>query len=91
MQKNDRKYKVVWEKSTQKDFKVISFAGVEKIIKKTEKALSENPYQGKPLSGSYFKGLYRYRVGDYRVIYSIFENIVTVSVLNVGYGKNVYD
>jgi mRNA interferase RelE/StbE len=90
MPPKNKKYKVIWEKSAKKDFKHISYSEAEKIIKKTELALSEDPYQGKPLKAD-FKGLYRYRIGDYRVIYSIYEQIVTVTVLNVGHRKNIYN
>lgn len=36
-------------------------------------------------------GLWRYRVGDYRILCQIQDRIVTVLVLSVGHRKNVYD
>jgi mRNA interferase RelE/StbE len=44
---------------------------------------------GKPLTGNY-KGFWRYRVGDYRVIAEIVDDIVTVFVVAVGHRKNIY-
>jgi mRNA interferase RelE/StbE len=53
-------------------------------------ARSENPRQwGKPLQGEK-RGLWRYRVGDYRVICDIQDGRITVIVLQVGQRKDVY-
>ncbi len=37
------------------------------------------------------KGLMKLRVGDYRVIYSIKRETVTVHVIKIGHRKDVYD
>lgn len=51
--------------------------------------LAENPHVGKLLKGD-FSGLRRIRVGDYRAIYEINENVVLVLVLRVAHRKQVY-
>ncbi|MBC7915615.1 MAG: type II toxin-antitoxin system RelE/ParE family toxin [Pyrinomonadaceae bacterium] len=33
---------------------------------------------------------YRVRVGDYRIIYQIIDNILTVLVLDIGHRKDIY-
>lgn len=51
---------------------------------------AENPRQwGKPLHGEK-RGLWRYRVGDYRLICDIQDESITVLVLEVGHRKDVY-
>jgi mRNA interferase RelE/StbE len=51
---------------------------------------TENPRQwGRPLQGEK-RGLWRYRVGDYRLICDIQEKRITVMVLQVGHRKDVY-
>jgi mRNA interferase RelE/StbE len=51
---------------------------------------AENPRQwGKPLHGDK-QGLWRYRVGDYRLICDIQDEKITVLVLEVGHRKDVY-
>jgi mRNA interferase RelE/StbE len=51
---------------------------------------SADPRQlGKPLHGDK-KGLWRYRVGDYRLICDIQNERVVVMVLEVGHRKEVY-
>lgn len=75
---------------TRKDFKKITYKEAERIIKKVETTLSVNPYAVNALKGQ-FIGLYRCRIGDYRVIYEILDQEVTVIVLKVGHWKDVYD
>jgi mRNA interferase RelE/StbE len=51
---------------------------------------AENPRQwGKPLHGEK-RELWRYRVGDYRLICDIQDERVVVLVLEVGHRKDVY-
>lgn len=53
-------------------------------------ASSDNPRQwGKPLRGEK-KDLWRYRVGNYRLICHIQDDRVVVLVLEVGHRKDVY-
>lgn len=44
---------------------------------------------GDPLRKN-MSGFWKYRIGSYRVICDIRENVVTVRVLRVGHRKNVY-
>ena len=49
-----------------------------------------NPRQwGKPLHGDE-RGLWRYRIGDYRLVCDIQDEKITVLVLRVGHRKDVY-
>ena len=51
---------------------------------------ADDPRQwGKPLHGDK-KGLWRYRVGNYRLICDIQDERVTVLVLRIGHRKDVY-
>lgn len=51
----------------------------------------ENPRQtGKALTGE-FKGLWRYRAGDYRIVCDIQDDRVIIVVVAVGHRKNIYD
>jgi len=51
---------------------------------------AENPRQwGKPLHGEN-RGLWRYRVGDYRLICDIRDELITILVLEVDYPKDIY-
>ena len=60
---------------------------VSRIIDKLETTLAQYPYAGKLLTGE-FKGLHRLRVGDYRIIYSIFDD--SVLILRIAHRKKAY-
>ena len=51
----------------------------------------ENPRSiGAPLEGQQFRDLWRYRVGDYRVICSIRDERLLVLVVKIGHRREVY-
>jgi len=53
-------------------------------------ASTDNPRQfGKPLRGEK-QGLWRYRVGNYRLICNLQDERITVLVLEVGHRKGIY-
>ena len=61
----------------------------DQIRKAIESKLQTNPIEfGKPLRYS-LKGCRRLRVGDYRVIYKIDENIVLI--IKIGHRREVYE
>ena len=80
-------YKIRYKSSVRRDLKNLDKSVVMRILESIEKNLSENPYIGKPLTGKY-KGLYKYRVGKYRVIYTIRGD--EVWILKIGHRKHVY-
>lgn len=45
---------------------------------------------GKPLKGSKLGDLWRYRVGDYRIIADLRDNVMIVLVLRVAHRSEVY-
>ncbi len=54
---------------------------------KAFETLEEDPYVGKRLVGA---SLYRYRVGDLRIVYSIEEDRLIVLVLDIGHRNDIY-
>ena len=64
----------------------------DKAKKTIYSMLKDNPYYGnniKKLKGNY-AGLYRYRLGDYRLIYSIDEEEQIVFMLHAVQRKDAY-
>ena len=50
----------------------------------------ENPrLYGKPLTAN-LKGLWRYRIGAYRVIAEIQDKIVTIEIIDIGHRREIY-
>ena len=51
----------------------------------------ENPRSiGEALQGSKFKNLWKYRVGDYRIISSLEDKVARILVVKIGDRKEVY-
>ncbi len=51
----------------------------------------ENPRSiGEALKGSKFKNLWKYRVGDYRIISSLEDNVARILVVKIGDRKEIY-
>jgi mRNA interferase RelE/StbE len=77
-----------------------AFKELSKLDKQTQKiilrylrdrvAVSDNPrHFGQPLRSN-LAGLWKYRVGSYRIICSINDSELTVLVLRVGHRRQVY-
>jgi len=60
---------VEYKASVERDLKKIDKKQIGRILDKIDEILSENPDKGEALKGQY-KGLYKLRVGDYRVMYA---------------------
>lgn len=82
---------IIYKKSVQKDLKGIS-KDIQYIIRRAiEDKLMVDPLRfGLPLRRN-LKGLMKLRIGDYRIIYSIGKETVTVYVIKIGHRKDVYD
>lgn len=80
-------YNIEWKEHALKNLNALEDSIARRIIKKVDE-LSENPFSKdiKRLKGS---NDFRLRVGDYRVIFSIEQNII--QILKVGHRKNIYD
>ena len=46
-------------------------------------------HHGKALKGN-LKGIWRYRVGDYRLLAEIKDEVVTIFIFEVGHRKEIY-
>ena len=60
----------------------------KEILEKIQDELSENAPKNPKLKGK-FSGLRKYRIGDYRVIYSIIDQ-ETVLILRIAHRKESY-
>lgn len=81
-------YNLEFDEKPLKFFRKLDKFSQERIGKKIED-LKENPHLGKPLVGR-LSGLWKLRVGKYRVIYKIVQNKLLILVLDIGYRKNIY-
>ncbi len=82
-------YKILLDKRVLKDLKKIDKKDRIKIVDAIENKLAIDPYSGKKLAGN-LSEFYRYRVGNYRIIYSIHESSIEIEIIKIGHRKNVY-
>lgn len=82
-------YQVVLSKTAEKDLYKLPALVVQKIIP-VLKSLEFNPklHGCKKLKG--FKNLWRVRVGNYRIIYSVDDVILLVDIREIGDRKEIY-
>ena len=82
-------YQVVIEKRAQKELSKIPPPDYTKVtVALKGLAVNPRPHGYKKLKG---RPGYRIRIGDYRVIYSIQDNILTVFILEIGNRRDIYD
>jgi len=81
-------YKVVFKKSIAKDLKGIPKQDVKRILEAIQKlATNPRPPQAKKLSA---QERYRLRQGNYRILYSIEDGKLVITVVRVGHRRDIY-
>ncbi|HHE32215.1 MAG TPA: type II toxin-antitoxin system RelE/ParE family toxin [Chlorobaculum parvum] len=76
--------------SAEKELAKLDKSATKRILKFLKERVATDPRSsGKALRGDH-AGLWRYRVGDYRVICKIRDETVSVLVVRVGHRKEVY-
>ena len=87
------KYKIAETDSFSSKISVSKYIKIyKKIIDYVYPQLRDNPFFGpniKKLKGD-FEGLYRYRIGNYRLFYKIERDLVLVFILDIDDRKDAY-
>ena len=83
-------YKILFHKSVKDDLKGLPKSHLEAIKRAITERLSTRPHDFKALSGKHYKGLYRLRVSDFRIIYRINEKLRCVTILAIGHRRAIY-
>lgn len=82
------KYKIEVKKSAAKELRKIPGKALARILDRI-RSLSDDPRpEGSIKLTNQEK--YRLRIGKYRVLYSIDDNILTVYIVKAGHRKNIY-
>lgn len=89
-------FQIVFKKSAQKELEKLP-AQIGRRIQIAIDGLSHNPRPHGYTQLNEFdlpsadpKNLYRIRVGDYRIIYTIEEEIITVTVVKINHRNKIY-
>jgi len=82
------KYEIFFRESVYKDFRKIPKKDLQKILSKIQNlSLEPRPSGSEKLTG---QELFRIRQGNYRILYSIQDNQLTIWVIKVGHRKESY-
>ena len=82
------KYRIQVKKSAEKELGKIPKKELLKILEKIE-SLSDDPHPTGSIKLSN-QDKYRVRVGNYRILYKVEDNILTVFVVKIGHRKDIY-
>jgi mRNA interferase RelE/StbE len=82
-------YRIEVQRSAEKELAALSSALQARIIKAIDGLAGDpRPNGCKKLSGS--KNAYRVRVGEYRIVYEIYDGVLVVIVIRVAHRRQVY-
>jgi mRNA interferase RelE/StbE len=82
-------YELEWRRSTKKDLRNIPTADVARIIAAAE-SLREEPRPQNAIKLKASDCAFRIRIGDFRLIYEIYDRKLIVEIVRVGNRKDVY-
>jgi len=82
-------YKVVLKKSAEKDLGKINLVYYNSVVEHI-KGLTFNPRPFGCVKLSVSQNVYRIRVGVYRIVYTIKDDILTIEVIKIDHRSSVY-
>lgn len=82
-------YSIVFRKSARKQIGQLPEIAVSKITTAID-ALADEPRPANCKKMQGVEGTYRIRVGDYRIIYTVNDTVVTVEIVKIGSRQDVY-
>jgi mRNA interferase RelE/StbE len=89
-------YRIEFTAKAEKELKKLPRQTVTKILDKVSHLSTEpKPHGHKKLTNFHIPNapdeLYRIRIGDYRVVYSIEEDVLTIAIVKIAHRKDVYE
>jgi mRNA interferase RelE/StbE len=84
-------YQVLYHRNINKDLKKLDKKIVDLFFSAVkERILKDHPYIGVRLKGRY-RNLWKYRIGDFQIIYSINKGEIRIHILRIRHRSNVFD
>lgn len=86
-------WKIEFDPAAEKELDKLDYQQAKRILRFLFDRVAnlEDPRSiGEALKGSRFNDLWKYRVGDYRIITSIEDNVTRILVVRIGDRKEVY-
>ncbi|HDQ45014.1 MAG TPA: type II toxin-antitoxin system RelE/ParE family toxin [bacterium] len=81
-------FKIILKPSVEKDFRTLPKVMVERVFTHIQ-SLSENPYPPQAIKLENSEGLYRIRVGNYRIVYGVDKAMKLITIHYVRHRKEV--
>ena len=81
-------FRLVYTREAKKQIQKLN-QPLKNQIQQAVELIAEDPKVGKPLVGV-LKGRFSYRCGNYRIIYRIYHQEITVLILTVDHRRDVY-
>lgn len=82
-----------YTESAGEDLAALDRAVTKRIIDYIDKRLANHPNPkilGKRLEGPWFEDLWRWRVGNYRIVGKIEEDLLYILIVGVGHRREIY-
>lgn len=86
-------YDLIYDKKYLKSLKKLDIQAQKIITNWVENNLlncEEPRFSGKPLTGN-FKGVWRYRIGSYRLLAKIDDDKLIIFAIDVGHRRDIYN
>jgi mRNA interferase RelE/StbE len=82
-------YTIKYKRSATEELLALPAVQARKVMSAIKNLAGKpRPHGSKKLKGS--NNVYRIRIGNYRVIYTIADEIVTITIIKVGHRKHIY-
>ena len=82
-------YRIEWKRSAAKELQSLPPEVIRRILSIVERLSgSPVPHGAIKLTGS--EQTYRIRVGDYRIVYSIYQAVLMIEIVRVAHRRDVY-
>lgn len=83
-------YSIAFARSARRELEVLDTSVISRILPKIESlGINPRPHGSRKLTGE--KHLWRIRIGDYRVIYSILDKERRIDITAVRHRREAYD
>jgi len=82
-------YEVNYASGVEKDVRKLPKDVLKQCLDRIERLLKANPFSGEKLKFNKME-LYRYRVRDYRIVYTVNTKLRTVTIYKIRHRREVY-
>jgi mRNA interferase RelE/StbE len=83
-------YKIEWKSSAQKELRKLDKTVIPRLIEAVA-SLANNPYPVGCCKIVGSESSYRFRVGNYRIIYQVQNQELIIEIIKVGHRQSIYN